>query len=399
MSHFGKEVVLCGKVGYNAYWVILFTSEGPVKQGEYDIVIIGAGVIGHSIAFRLKQTDPRLKVALIGDGMNSMMASRAAAGMLAPYGECEQADRFFTFCRESLEKYPGFIEELVAISGVPVYLSMAGSLMPFQSYVDRWEERLRFFRDQKVPHEIWGSQKIQQRVPSLSKDCKEVIWVGEGQVNNRQMHDALLAASMKLGVDVMSRNVTGFVRDASSIAAVVTDFGEVHGKKIVLASGSWSTQLGVVLGVSIPMKPIKGQMCRLQVEDRRLEYTIHGILTYIAPWRGGQGFVIGSTMEDRGFNSEIEEQVIRGLIDRAATILPCLREAPLIETWAGLRPATEDLMPVMGKSTRYRNLYYSTGHYRNGILQTPNQCDYMTEIILETAKDEIREFSPARYGV
>ena len=371
-----------------------------MKQSEYDIVIIGAGVIGHSIAFRLKQTNPRLKIALLGDGMNSLMASRAAAGMLAPYGECEKADRFFRFCRESLEKYPRFIEELVAVSGVPVYLSMAGSLMPSESYVDRWEERLRFFRDEKVPHEVWGVEKIRQKVPSISKDCKEAtIWIGEGQVNNRQMHDALLIASKKFGVDVISHNVTGFVRSASSITAVVTDFGEVHGKKIVLASGSWSKQLGVVLGISIPMKPIKGQMCRLMVEDSRLEYTIHGILTYIAPWRGGQGFVIGSTMEDRGFDSEIEENVIRGLIDRAAAILPCLREAPLIETWAGLRPATEDLMPIMGKSTRYDNLYYSTGHHRNGILQTPNQCDYVAAVVLETAKAEIPEFSPARYGI
>lgn len=370
-----------------------------MKQSEYDIVIIGSGVIGHSIAFRLKRLKPELKIAVLGDAVNSMMASRAAAGMLAPYGECGWADRFFSFCRESLAKYPAFIKELTEIGGVSVYLSMAGSLMPFQSYEERWEERLKFFRDENIPHEIWGDEQIRQKVPYLAESCKKAIWVGEGQVNNRQMHDALMAASLKLGVDVIDRNVTGFVRDASSVSAVVTDGAEVRGEKIVLASGSWSTQLGVVLDVSIPMKPIKGQMCRLQVEDNRLEYTIHGILTYIAPWRGGHGFVIGSTMEDRAFNPDVEEHVIRGLIDRAAEILPCLRSAPIIETWAGLRPAAEDLMPIMGKSTRYDNLYYSTGHHRNGILQTPNQSDYMAGIVLGSIKEEISEFSPARYQI
>lgn len=369
-----------------------------MKQVEYDIVIVGSGVIGHSIAFRLKRLRPELKIAVLGDAMNSLMASRAAAGMLAPYGECDKADRFFKFCRESLVKYPAFIKELTEVGGVPVYLSMAGSLMPFQSYSDRWDERLKFFRDENVLHEIWGAEEIRQKAPNITERCKEAIWVGEGQVNNRQMHDALMAASLKLGVDVMDCNVTGFLRESSSIIAVVTDGAEVRGKKIVLASGSWSTQLGVVLGVSIPMKPIKGQMCRLQVEDSCLEYTIHGILTYIAPWRGGHGFVIGSTMEDRAFNPEIEDHVIRGLIDRAAEILPCLRSAPLIETWTGLRPAAEDLMPIMGKSSRYENLYYSTGHHRNGILQTPNQSDYMAGIILGTV-EEIPEFSPARYRI
>lgn len=370
-----------------------------VKHSEYDIVIIGAGVIGHSIAFRLKQMVPDLKIALLGDAMNSIMASRAAAGMLAPYGECERADRFFRFCRESLGSYPRFIEELVAVSGISVNLSFAGSIMPYQSFADRWDDRLRFFNEENIPHEIWEGDKLRKEVPFLARDCQRALWVGEGQVNNRQMHDALVASSTKLGVDIMSRNVTGFVRDTATIKAVVTDSGEVYGNKIILASGSWSTQLGAVLGVSIPLKPVKGQMCRLRVDDSNLNYTIHGIMTYIAPWRGGHGFVIGSTMEDRGFNSDVEEHVIRGLIDRAAAILPCLREAPLIETWAGMRPATEDLMPVMGKSTRYDNLYYSTGHHRNGILQTPGQSSYMAEIVLESSNEEIPEFSPARYRI
>ena len=102
-------------------------------------------------------------------------------------------------------------------------------------------------------------------------------------------------------------------------------------------------------------------------------------------------------MEDRGFDASVEDEVIQDLIHRASAILPCLRGAPLIESWTGLRPAAEDLMPVMGKSVRYDNLYYSTGHYRNGILQTPNQADYVTAILLETLKEEIAEFSPSRY--
>ncbi len=370
-----------------------------MKQGLFDIVIIGAGVIGHSIAFRLKQCRPDLNLAVLGDPMNSLMASRAAAGMLAPFGECSEADGFFRFCRESLLQYPDFINDLISTSDIPVHLSMKGSLMPSSSLANDWEKRIRFFREENIPHEIWSPARCQQLAPALAASCGEVLWVGEGQVNNREMHDALVAASRKLGVEIFEKNVTGFVRDSSIVEAAITSTMEVRSQKFILASGSWSSQLGDALDVSLPLKPIKGQMCRVQVQDDQLDYTVHGLMTYVAPWRGGKGFVLGTTMEDRGFDPVIEEGVIQGLIERAAEVIPCLKEAPLIESWAGLRPAAEDLMPIMGKSSRYKNLFYSTGHYRNGILQTPKQADYIVQTILETLADEMPEFSPQRYNL
>ncbi len=365
----------------------------------FDVVIVGAGVIGHSIAFKLKRGDPGLKIAVLGDPMNSLMASRAAAGMLAPFCECRQGDRFFRFCRESLEKYPAFVREVSALSGVRVHLSTAGSVMPAKSVGDQWPERLDFFRQENIRHEVWSVDQVRKKLPDLADDCGEVIWVAEGQVNNRQLHDALVAASSKLGVRVFPSNATGFQHDGFNIQAVVTDADLVAGSKFVLAAGSWSQLLGEGLGVSLPLKPIKGQMCRVRVEEGGLDYTIHGIMTYVAPWGEGNGFVLGSTMEDDGFNPVVEDDVIQGLIDRAAEFLPCLKEAPLIESWAGLRPAAEDLMPIMGPSGKYENLFYSTGHYRNGILQTPNQADYLAEAILGGLEETIPEFDPGRYNL
>ena len=369
-----------------------------MKKG-FDIVVIGSGVIGHSIAYRLKQTDPNLRLAILGDPVNSLQASRAAAGMLAPFCECKVADAFFEFCRESLNKFPEFLENLIAVSQVPVYFSNTGSLMPASSFSDTWEERKEFFKAEDIPHEIWDEKIIKEKAPYLAKECGEVIWVGEGQVNNRQLHDSLMTASKNLGVHIIEGNVTGFVRRESSVSAAITNSGEIEGDQFVLASGSWSAQLAKELGVDLPLKPIKGQMCRLKLEDHILDYTIHGMMTYIAPWKEGNGFVVGSTMEDRGFDSAIEEKVIDSLIERAGDILPCLKEASLIESWTGLRPAAKDLMPIMGRSGKYKNLYYSSGHYRNGILQTPNQADYMVSLIKGDREREIPEFSPSRYNI
>jgi glycine oxidase len=373
--------------------------ERYMDNHDFDIVVIGSGVIGHSIAFRLKQDAPQLKIAVLGDPVNSLQASRAAAGMLAPFCECDKADRFFKFCRESLDKFPQFLQELVSVSEVSVHFSFKGSLMPSSSYRETWEERKRFFAEEAIPHELWSVDKVRQKAPYLSEDCGEVMWVGEGQVNNRQMHDALMQASRNLGNHVLEANVSGFIRKGSTLASAVTDSGNINGGRFVLASGSWSSQLARVLEVSIPLKPIKGQMCRVQLDDHFMDYTLHGKMTYIAPWREGNGFVIGSTMEDRGFDPSIEEGVIDELIANAAEILPCLKTAPLIESWTGLRPAAEDLMPIMGKSRRYDNLFYSSGHYRNGILLTPNQADYMSGLIRDSLDNEVSEFSPSRYNL
>lgn len=366
---------------------------------QYDVVIVGAGVIGHSIAFKIKQARPGWNIVVLGDPMHSLVASRAAAGMLAPYCECREANRFFRFCRESLDKYPRFIEEVSAVSGKDVFLSDAGSIMPEKSLGDQWDERLQFFKSENVPHAVWSPAEVKERLPHLSPDVGACIWVGEAQINNRQLHDALVAASAKLGVMVETASVTGFRRDNSEVYAAVTDTGEILGKRFVLAAGSWSQQLGTVLGVSMPVRPIKGQMCRVDVDEVKLAYTIHGMCTYIAPWRQGNGFVLGSTMEDKGFDGLIQDDVIQAIIDRAAAILPAIQDALLIETWAGLRPAAEDRMPVMGASSKFGNLFYSTGHFRNGILQTPNQADYMAGIVTGDVPELIADFDPARYDM
>ncbi len=366
---------------------------------NYDIVIIGAGMIGLSIAFRLKRTDPDLKIAVVGDSRDPLMASRAAAGMLSPFCECEQDDRFFFFCRESLHKYPKFIQEVESVSGRDIHFSMAGAIMPHCSVGDQWEDRLRFFKEAEVTHEVWSANQMHRKLPYVSSDCGDVVWVKEGVVNNRQLHDALITAASLLGVEIIDHEVTGFLRTNGSLNDALTDIGLIRGGKFVLAGGGWCKHLGLDMGISIPIKPIKGQMCRLQVEENRLGYTVHGFLTYIVPWGNGYGFVVGSTMEDCGFDSEVYDSTIQKLIDNASAILPCLHDAPLVEKWTGFRPTTDDEMPIMGASVRYENLYYSTGHHRNGILQTPNQADYMTEIIRGRLKNEISEFSPTRYAL
>ncbi|MFQ5444344.1 MAG: NAD(P)/FAD-dependent oxidoreductase, partial [Nitrospinales bacterium] len=220
-----------------------------MNRWEYDIIVVGAGMIGLSIAFRLKQNAPDLTIAVLGDPMNSLMASRAAAGMLAPFSECDQNDHFLQFCRESLDKYPQFLKEVMFISGLEVYFSDAGAIMPYCLIGNKWQERLEFFKEIGAAHEEWSVSEAHKKLPYLSNSSGKVIWIKEGLVNCRQLHDALATAASKLGVEILNHNVTGFMRHFGTISEAVTDAGLLKGKRFVLAGGSWSNQLGMILGV------------------------------------------------------------------------------------------------------------------------------------------------------
>ncbi|HTL53276.1 MAG TPA: FAD-dependent oxidoreductase [Planctomycetota bacterium] len=375
-----------------------------------DYLIVGSGVIGHGLAFRLKALRPEATIAIAGDPMNSLAASRAAAGMLAPYCESEKDDRFYRFAVASLKRYPAFLQELEKTAGRVVGYSAAGSLMPECQMKERFEPQLAFLKATNVPFELWSQDQARAKLPILAADIGRVAWVPEALVNNRQMHDALQEANRKRGVTMhLGVTVTGFHRDGRRITAVATDHGDLPARQVVLATGSWSGTLADVLGLKLPLKPIKGQMCRLAAPSGKdagggksatpLPYNMHGKLSYIAPWPEQGGWVVGSTQEDRGFEPAIEEDVIQGLVAKAASMVPMLKTLPIVERWTGLRPAAEDRMPVIGKSGRYENLFFSTGHFRNGILLTPMSADYLASVMLGDAVTLIPEFAPGRYDL
>ncbi len=383
-----------------------------------DTLIVGSGVIGQALAFRLKALRPNASVAVVGDPMQSLAASRAAAGMLAPYCESETDDRFFRFAVASLKRYPDFLRELSGVAGRTIGYNAAGSLMPECQMQERFEPQLTFLKNAGVPYELWSQSEARTRLPVLAADIGRVAWVPEALVNNRQLHDALQEANRRRGVTQHAGVcVSGFHRSGRHLTAAATDHGDLPAKQMVLATGSWSQALAEVLGLHLPIKPIKGQMCRVQAPavgreagaggmggtggtgGEVLPYNMHGKLSYIAPWPDHGGWVVGSTQEDRGFEPAIENSVIEGLVERAASMVPLLKTLPIVERWTGLRPAAEDRMPVIGASGRYDNLYFSTGHFRNGILLTPMSAEYLAGVMLGDAVSLIPEFAPARYDL
>jgi glycine oxidase len=164
---------------------------------------------------------------------------------------------------------------------------------------------------------------------------------------------------------------------------------------VILAAGSWSGEVLATVGLSLPVKPIKGQILLTQGAPDLLGPIVEGGDAYLVPRADGR-ILVGSTMEDAGFDKTVTLDGVSGLVARAASILPAIAKLPLLQSWAGLRPSTPDRLPYLGP-TPMEGLLMATGHFRNGILLAPITAELVSEIVLgKPPSIPLEPFDPAR---
>ena len=169
--------------------------------------------------------------------------------------------------------------------------------------------------------------------------------------------------------------------------------------RVVLAAGSWSSQIEVEDAEPAPVRPIRGQIVQLQSEPGALRHVIWNAAGYMVPWPDGS-VLVGATAEDVGFDEGTTEAAISGLRELAAMLVPSLAGAPMIDARAGLRPRGIDDLPLVGPSGSVPGLIYATAHYRNGVLLSPLTAWLVKQLVLERAHDAILDtLSPARAGL
>ncbi|CDF32082.1 unnamed protein product [Chondrus crispus] len=326
-----------------------------------DVVIIGAGLAGLSIAHEL---------SLRGASVTILSSPRppaglAAAGMLAPLSETLPAP-LDALAANSRSLYPAFTTALHHLTGIdPCYVSSSDFLLPRlhgEHLAD--PSSLHWLRRDHLAavEPLLGPNVVAaKRVPS------------EAHVDNRRLMAALRAACDKLGVVIRDRAPARRLvvsSDASRVDGVLTSEGDVvKGGHFVLAAGAWSRELLPPL----PVKPVKGQMLALRAPDAHAEvlrHVLHGKKAYIVPKDDGRTFFVGATVEDGQYDLKNTAGGMAKLLGAAVEYVPAMAEYEFKEVWSGLRPATPDLMPVLGMS-EFGNMSIATGYYRNGILLAP----------------------------
>lgn len=307
-----------------------------------DVLIIGGGLIGSSIAWRLAQKGARVTVADAGNLGGE--ASTAGAGMLAPGSEASKPSRWLDLGTESLRMYPAFLDELRDETGLEVEYRACGCLV-------------------LEPGPAVPGVRAEQRGEGL-------FYPDEALTDPSALLRALRQAAKKHGVAVEHGALT-----------------EVDGSRhtaVVVAAGAWSSSLGIRhqgMVLDLPASiPVKGHLIGFQMRQGLLGPFLRKGHTYVL--QRADGLVIAGTTEEHvGFDTSVEFAACDDIHRRAADVVPELAAAEPVRRWIGFRPGPElEDGPIL-RHVEGTNVWLAYGHYRNGILLTPVTAQWITEQI------------------
>ena len=366
------------------------------------VIIIGAGVVGLGIAWRLAG---RAAVTVFDRGKAGAGASHAAAGMLAACCEAEPGEEdLIALGRDSQARWPAFADELLRASGIDVELRREGTLVLALTADDQatLAHGLDFQQKLGLPLEWLSAGATRAKEPHLAgKIAGAVFSPQDHQVDNRKLLQALRIAAETGGVKIREECPVAeiAVHGGRANGVVLSDGTVVTADLVVLAAGAWSR---IISGLSPdrrpPVRPVKGQMLALRMDAAAplLNHVLWAPGAYLVPRRDGR-LIIGGTVEEKGFDETITAGGVLTLLEAAWRAIPAIEELPIDEMWVGHRPGSRDDAPVLGRAP-LDNLFYATGHHRNGILLAPVTADAMARLILDdVVEPAIRPFGLERF--
>jgi glycine oxidase len=382
-------------------------------SGSTDVLIIGAGIIGLSIAWRAAQRGMRV---LVADPAPGSGATQAAAGMLTPVAEAAYAEKeLFRLGRESLLKYPAFAAELTELTGEPTGFRQDGTLQVAYDSSDMavLDELYILQETFGVPARRLTARECRAAEPMLDPSARGgLLAANDGSVDPRLLTRALLAAFDAAGGALARQGAAGLrITGGRAVGALLTDGTQVVARWVVLAAGWQSGAVaGIPAGVTPPVRPVKGQILRLRptpatlaagLPPGLLARTVRGIVrgssVYLVPRQSGE-LVIGATQEELGADTRVTAGGVWELLRDARTLVPGITELELVEAVAGLRPGTPDNAPILGPS-ELPGLVLATGHFRSGVLLAPVTAGIIADYLeTERLPDAALPFLPQRFS-
>ena len=342
-----------------------------VEQAKPDVAVVGGGPIGLASAWRAAQRGLRVCVLDAGDPG----AWHVAAGMLAPVAEAHFGeDALLELSLRAAADFPAFCAELAEASGRDPGLHATGTLVVAR---DRDEaealDRLHAFRMRLgLDVERLLPSAARRAEPALAPTVRLALGIaGDHSVDPRRLVPALAEAVGRAGGSVRARaRVTALTVDGDRVTGVaLADGGTLEAGAVLVAAGAFSGRIeGLPGAAGVPVRPVKGQVLRLRDPHGPglVERTIRTSAAYLVPRADGR-YVLGATMEERGFDTAPTAGGVFELLRDVSEVLPGVLELELEELLAGLRPATPDNVPAIGAGA-LEGLYWATGHHRNGIL-------------------------------
>lgn len=367
----------------------------------YDVLVVGGGIIGGSIAFDLAERD--FRVAVLDRQELAREASWAAAGMLSAAPDSPAAIPLVPLARASLALYPKFVAAAESATGLHTGYRAEGAVEVIcHGEAERELSTLvALHRGLGLACEPLPLDEARKLEPSLGRDAlAAALLPDECSIEPRALTAAVLAAAEARGAALCPGvEVTSLLLSENKCTGVKISGGEfIRASHVVIAAGCWSQQMTASAPYA-PTFPVRGQMIALRHSGTPINHVLRSERGYLVPRGLGspQTLVIGSTIENAGYEKGITSGGIEKILSAANELVPELRTAEIIETWCGLRPGSPDQLPILGPAD-IDGLVFATGHYRNGILLAPVTAKLVGEWIAERRTSFDWEiFSPLRF--
>jgi glycine oxidase len=370
-----------------------------------NILIIGGGIIGCSIAYHLRKLN--ITVTVLDQGEIGAQASSAAAGRLAPLGPLSGPGPLADLVLASFSLFPSFVPELEDISGISVEYERTGALRVVRNpkRVTNLRKRMQAWQPLGLQMYWLSGDEARRREPLLAPGICAAIYVPEeSQINAPLLTKAYATAARNLGATLLSHTgITGIQHHNTSVTAVITSTGQtIPCDHLIIASGAWAAQISNWLNFSLPVTPQRGQLLSLKQPSPPsppLRHIIFGEAAYLAP-KANSTIIAGATKEDVGFDIHVTPSGIAWLLNTATNLTPALQHCSLQATWAGLRPKTPDTQPILGPAPNWQNVTLATGHNSIGILLSAITGQTIAELVATGQTPKlIHPFSPTRISI
>jgi len=337
-----------------------------------DVAIVGAGIVGCSIAFELARAG--MQVCVLERGGIGEESSTAAAGMLSGQHGVTNLGARYQMHVEARELHAQLADDLRQLTGVDVGFCRWGLLeLLFTPGEVRAADRCHAVQTQAgLRVERLSREETLTLEPALTPDLLGSIrYVDEAHVHNGRLTIALAEAARRSGAELRSgAPALALIREREHVVGVRTPTETVYAETVIVANGAWSSDLLRPLGLTLPVKPMRGQMLAVRTVPHAVRHIIYGRHMYLVPRPDGET-LIGATVEDVGFRKEVTLAGLEELIQAGRHIAPGIMDQPVMRTWAGLRPGSPDGLPLVGPVEGRPGLLLAVGHYRNGILLGP----------------------------
>lgn len=347
------------------------------------ILVVGGGVMGLTISIALVRDGHT--VQLLEREIPGQRASWVAAGLLTPSSPWNYPAPLIELAHVSERMYPDLVADLLEHTGIDSEYEIAGMLYPEGVGASHADVSREIAQRTELGFATEPLDRAQLDVlqPGFAPEVTGAAWQPHSaRVRPPRLLAALRRRAVGLGVQVTSHcDVTSILGDARGVRGVATATGQdLPADVVVLSAGAWSAALATSIGVEIDVRPVRGQILLLRGEPGLIGPTINNGESYLLPRRDGL-VLVGSTMEDAGFDAVTTPEAIARLRALARAIFPGTESMVGEMAWAGLRPGTPDRLPYIGPVAEVPGLVLATGHYRNGILLAPVTASVIADVL------------------